>query len=131
MRSQWLAVLVLLVSAACTDDLAGGESASTGGVVGPGTGGDPAPPGADDVPPPEGGGGPGDPPVTTDKCVDDAEAIAADGSLHLEPGGCQLVDDTSKCCLDTTGTKWICTGGDEFPGVVDIHDYASFPCPGL
>jgi hypothetical protein len=131
MRSQWLAVLVLLVSAACTDDVTGDESASTG-AGGPGTGGDPVPPSGGDMPP---GGDvnppPGDPPVATDKCVDDEEEIAADGTLHLVPGGCALVDDTSQCCLDTTGTKWICTGGDEFPGVVDVHDYASFPCPGL
>ena len=51
--------------------------------------------------------------------------------IHLVPGGCHLANDTSKCCLDTTKTKWVCTGGTEFPGALDVHDYAQFPCPGL
>jgi hypothetical protein len=43
--------------------------------------------------------------VPTDTCVDEEDFIGADGNVHLSPGGCALVDDTSKCCLDTTGTK--------------------------
>jgi hypothetical protein len=124
-------VLVLLISAAaCATEVTGDERASTGAPP-------PAPENCgelgcgEEVTPPDGDGGTDTPPVATDKCVDDEELTAADGTLHLEPGGCDQVDDTSKCCLDTTGTKWICTGGDEFPGVTDIHDYASYACPGL
>jgi hypothetical protein len=125
-RSQWLAVLIMCATA-CTTTLGdeGSSSTSSGGEGEIEGGGDVTPP------PPEGGGETVEPPVATSTCVDDEEVIAADGSLHLEPGGCALVDDTSQCCLDTTGTKWICTGGDEFPGVLDVYDYASYPCAGL
>lgn len=125
MRSQWLTILVLLI-AACADLTGDEQSSSTGtGASQSGGGGDTT------NPPSPSDGGTGEPPVATDTCVDDEDSIGPDGNVHLVPGGCQLVDDTSKCCLDTTGTKWICTGGDEFPGALDVHDYASFPCPEL
>lgn len=124
MRTRWLAVLVL-ISACTTDVTTGDESASTSGGAGTGEEFGVDPDGEPPAPPA------GETPIATDQCVDDEDFIGADGSVHLEPGGCELVDDTSKCCLDTTGTKWVCTGGDEFPGALDVHERAAFPCPGL
>ena len=127
MRYRLLPMMLLLISA-CATDISDSQGSSTKAGTS-GAGGDDVNGGGETTPPD--GGGETNPPVATDKCVDDEDAIGADGQVHLVPGGCSLVDDTSKCCLDTTGTKWLCTGGDEFPGVLDVHDYAQFPCPGL
>jgi len=126
MHSRLLPMMLLLISACATDvsDSQGASTSQAGSAGGDDVGG-----GTGETTPPDGGDT--NPPVATDTCVDDEDAIGADGQVHLAPGGCALVDDTSKCCLDTTGTKWVCTGGDEFPGVLDVHDYAQFPCPGL